>query len=63
MDIQFSFNKRMLAVAIAAQLVLLAASFALGLLAGRSSEARAEASPPPAMAAASDRGNIAPKGK
>jgi hypothetical protein len=35
MDVEFSFSKRMLAVLLLALLVLLAASFALGVIAGR----------------------------
>ncbi len=35
MDVEFSFSKRMLAVLLLALLALLAASFALGVIAGR----------------------------
>jgi hypothetical protein len=35
MDVEFSFSKRMLAILLLAMLVLLAASFALGVMAGR----------------------------
>jgi hypothetical protein len=35
MDVEFSFSKRMLAILLLAMLVLLAASFALGVIAGR----------------------------
>lgn len=42
MDVEFSFSKRMLAVLVLALCALLAASFVLGMLVGRSSPAPLE---------------------
>jgi hypothetical protein len=42
MDYQFSFTRRMLLVLACAQLLLLAACFALGVMAGRRTEGAAE---------------------
>lgn len=43
MDVEFSFSKRMLAVLVLALCALLATSFVLGMLVGRSSTAALEA--------------------
>jgi hypothetical protein len=51
MDYQFSFTKRMLLMLACAQLLLLAACFALGVMAGRRTQGAAAPSLKPAPAA------------